>query len=322
MKNDQCENEKIAIVMATYNPREDFFRKQIDSIKAQTWSNWICFIADDNSEPQNKRFIQNLVANDSRFVCYFFENNLGSYYNFERGLECCKGQDLKGIAFCDQDDIWMPEKLELLIRSMRSSNAVMIHSDLKLINQSDMVIGNSCWEYEGRSVLSTNYESLLFKNTITGCAMLFSASILSEILPFPKQARTLWHHDRWVAIVALTLGDVIHFNEPLVLYRQHENNTLGAIKPSRELTNEVKAWKSNKFRITGNSYLNLSGLIDQFYTRCLPNKKNPFSLDVYDFGFGILWLGFKNYLKGNGQLGATLRLCVLKNILTFQKVFD
>ena len=81
--------EKIAIVLATYNPNLEYFKKQIESIKNQSYQNWICHIVDDCSQIEYQIAIQKIIAEDSRFICHFHDQNLNHYYNFERGLKYC-----------------------------------------------------------------------------------------------------------------------------------------------------------------------------------------------------------------------------------------
>ena len=113
--------EKIGIVLATYNPQLEYFQKQIQSIQNQTLLNWVCHIVDDCSQPEYQTAIKKIVENDSRFICHFHSNNLKHYYNFQRGLQyCIEDPKITAIAFSDQDDIWIPEKLEVLLKELRS----------------------------------------------------------------------------------------------------------------------------------------------------------------------------------------------------------
>ena len=106
--------EKIGIVLATYNPKIEYLQKQIESIKSQSWENWICHIVDDCSQSIYQTAIQKIVVNDSRFICHFYKNNLNHYHNFERGLKyCAEDETLTAIALADQDDIWHTDKLSI-----------------------------------------------------------------------------------------------------------------------------------------------------------------------------------------------------------------
>ena len=94
--------EKIAIVLATYNPNLEYFQKQIQSIKNQSYQNWICYIIDDCSQIEYQIAIQRIIAEDTRFICHFHDQNLNHYYNFERGLKyCIEDKTITAIALAD-----------------------------------------------------------------------------------------------------------------------------------------------------------------------------------------------------------------------------
>ena len=124
-------NRKIGIILATYNPNFDYFQKQINSLIHQDYPHWICYVVDDGSTAANQRLIQEVVAKDKRFHCYFYPTNVGAYRNFERGLELCKNNsNLVWIAFSDQDDIWLSDKLSASIAQIEKERAILVHSNL------------------------------------------------------------------------------------------------------------------------------------------------------------------------------------------------
>jgi glycosyltransferase involved in cell wall biosynthesis len=313
--------EKIAIVLATYNPDSQYLAKQLASIRQQTWRNWFCYVVDDCSTAECQEKIQTLVGNDPRFSCHFHEKNVGSYHNFERGLQyCALDETIGAIAFSDQDDIWHPEKLKTLLQSMRSSHALLAHSDLLVVNEQEQVIHPSCWEYEGRNPEKLTPELLLLRNTVTGCALIFCASLLPQVLPFPIQRRPAWHHDLWVALAAAKLGTIAHLRQPLVAYRLHDSNSIGAVKDAGKLGKELTVWAEKKFRVTGNSYIIHHDLSQAFYGRFAPDAPNPFDDRSLDFGLGILRLGWRSYWTGYGSEGITLRIFLLKFLFDLNRL--
>ncbi len=315
--------EKIAIVLATYNPHPQYLSKQLASIRQQTWRNWVCHIVDDDSLPEHQEKIQTLVGGDPRFICHFHGTNVGSYHNFERGLQyCVEDEAISSIAFSDQDDIWHPEKLKTLIEKMRSSHALLIHSDLLVVNDQEQVIHPSCWEYEGRNPEKLTPELLLLRNTVTGCSLLFCASLLPQVLPFPMQRNVAWHHDLWVALAAAKLGTIAHLRQPLVAYRLHGNNSIGAVKDAGKISKELTVWAGKNFRVTGNSYLIHKELSQEFYKRFAPESRNPFDDRSLDFGLRILQLGWQSYWSGYGSEGITMRIFLLKFLFDLRRVFQ
>ena len=103
----------VAVCMATFDPDMELFRVQVESLRAQTDTNWVCLISDDCSAPERFAEIAELVAGDPRFVVSRSERRLGYYRNFERALEMLP-PEAELVALCDQDDRWYPEKLEVL----------------------------------------------------------------------------------------------------------------------------------------------------------------------------------------------------------------
>ena len=179
-------SNKVGVILATYNPNLIFLRNQLDSIRAQTWPHWVCHIVDDASQAEIQAAIFEMAQTDPRFVCHFHPENLNVYHNFERGLRYLETDPtLTAIAFADQDDIWRVSKLETLLRVLDLEKAVLVHSDLELMNAVGQPLHPSVWAFEGRHPERLTPELLLLRNAITGCTMLFRRSLLPAILPFP-----------------------------------------------------------------------------------------------------------------------------------------
>ena len=114
---------RLAICMATFNPDPDLFRAQVDSIREQTMTDWICLVSDDCSTPEHRAMIEATVGADVRFRVSSPERRLGFYRNFERSLSLVpRGVEL--VALSDQDDRWYPEKLEVLASELGPSQLV------------------------------------------------------------------------------------------------------------------------------------------------------------------------------------------------------
>ncbi|MBW4487089.1 MAG: glycosyltransferase family 2 protein [Trichocoleus desertorum ATA4-8-CV12] len=317
--------ERIGIVLATYNPNPHYFRQQIASIQSQTWQNWVCHIVDDCSQPESQQMIRDLVSQDDRFICHFHTQNLNAYHNFERGLQYVAADPtVSAIAFADQDDIWQPHKLEVSIETLRSEKALLVHSDLELIDGSDRTLHASAWEFESRHPEKLTAELLLLRNTVTGCSLVFCATLLPSVLPFPPQAEVQWYHDVWVAIVAAQLGQVAHIRQPLVRYRIHGSNTIGVVRDAGKFYRELIVWFTKKCRITGKSYLIHRNLSQAFYLRfhqqVNPQWRDPFSDRHLDFGLGILRLGWQSWQTGYGSEGIAFRIWALKVLFDLKKL--
>jgi glycosyltransferase involved in cell wall biosynthesis len=220
----------IAVCLATYNPDLELFRAQIESIRAQTDTDWICLISDDCSTPERYEAIAATVRDDPRFVLSRAERNLSFYRNFERALWMVP-EHAELIALSDHDDRWYPDKLATLRKAIGS--AELACSDLRRVDVDGHVRGETLWE--GRRNNHTNLASLLISNSIVGASCLFRRRVIERALPFPSGPG--WDfHDHWLALVAMSLGDVAYVDRPLYDYVQHPGAVLGRVASAQGST--------------------------------------------------------------------------------------
>lgn len=249
------------IALCTFRPHLGYLREQIESIRAQTDPDFRCLIHDDASPPEIAAEIQNLVAHDPRFRVLASPIRRGVFHNFEAALAHTPA-DAEFICYCDQDDLWAPEKLARQRAVLADPGVVLCHSDLEIMDEQGATLHRSCFEFEGRNVKDYDLPQLLFRNSVTGCTAAFRASLLSQILPFPEQdMRPAYHHDLWTALNATLVGRIVALREPLVRYRQHAGNVIGAeprdaaasprrplLQQLRSLTPELQAY-ANEWRL-------------------------------------------------------------------------
>jgi glycosyltransferase involved in cell wall biosynthesis len=215
--------ELIAVCMATFEPDVELFRRQVESLRAQTDQRWVCVISDDASRGEHFEMLAQVIGDDPRFVVSRSEERLGFYRNFERALRLAPaGAEL--IALCDQDDRWWPEKLAVLRATL--GTAQLVYSDQRLVDAEGRVLRDTLWA--GRSNNHTDLVSLLVANTITGAAALFRREVAELALPFPDTPG-LPFHDHWIGLVALAAGDVAYVDRPLYDYVQHRGAFFGAV---------------------------------------------------------------------------------------------
>lgn len=228
---NQSSSPKVCIVMATYRPNPKFLEEQIQSLIAQDYRNWTCVITDDNSDPDSIELIKYLISKDSRFSLIYNMTDPGAFYNFENGLKAVPN-DAEFICMCDQDDIWKPNKLSLLLEAMQDPSVSLVHTDLLLGDKDGKVFHDSCWQFEGRQMINLNPDSLIFRNVVTGMASMFRRSVLEFALPFPRGNRPiLYYHDHWIAVCSLIGGGKIScLPVPTAIYRQHGGNLVGSLR--------------------------------------------------------------------------------------------
>ena len=262
--------------MTVFNPRLDFLRLQLASIQAQSWPNWTCLILDDSSVASSE--IINLVRDDKRFTYAHNPNRLGVYHNFERGLFATPS-GCQYVTFSDQDDIWDSDKLEISISEIERTGALLVHSDLRLIDESGHHLGDSAWKAERRHIEFLHPISLMSKNSVTGCTVMIDRRLLWDVLPFPPQGtRPTFHHDVWLSILASYRGSISAIPRALISYRQHGENVVGVLNRSANAgwRTQIKDFKNRCFCLTE--------LSDRAYKRITHDQDRSEQLILQEIG--------------------------------------
>ena len=218
----------ISIVMAVYEPNLQWFREQLDSLEAQTYPNLELLVIDDCSPTVPFETVQQYIAESIRSFPYQVqrnEKNLGSNGSFEKLTQQARG---KYIAYCDQDDVWLPEKLEILQRTIEQTSAKLVCSDMYIIDGRGHQTADSITRVRRNHVFHSGEnlaEGLLFRNFVTGCTMLMPAEIARQAIPFcPYMV-----HDHYLALYAALNGSIQSVMQPLIQYRIHGNNQTGVL---------------------------------------------------------------------------------------------
>ena len=211
----------VAVCMATYEPPAELFERQLQSLRDQTRTDWICVISDDRSSDEAFARIERLTEADPRFIVSRAPERAGVYANFARALASVP-PDATYVALCDQDDRWYPEKLETLIAEL--GDARMVFSDMRLTRADGSVVAETYWTR--RRPNHDNFGSLLLGNSVTGAAALFRRELLDEALPLPPRTGNLYH-DHWLALVAAARGPIAYVDRPLYDYVQHGEAAIG-----------------------------------------------------------------------------------------------
>ena len=209
----------ISIAMATYNG-EEFIKEQLDSILQQTYKDFELIICDDCSKDKTLSILNDYANKDNRIKVFVNHENLGFKKNFENAIKNCTGDY---IAFCDQDDIWTPDHLEILYSEIDDKD--LICGNAELIDKNGNKMGMNTYDCLTNFILPyTNIElflNLLHGNFAQGTATMISKRIISQLLPIPEDVK---YHDSWTASIA-ALNNGCKYTDKIVLYyRQHTNN--------------------------------------------------------------------------------------------------
>lgn len=232
-KNVGKEHEKacIEILMATYNG-ERFVREQIESIQNQTFTDWQLLISDDGSSDATLAVVQALAEKDNRISIISSRIRYGSAKaNFMALMSKASAQY---VMFCDQDDVWLPTKIEKTLAQMRELEKntgidvpLLVFTDMKVVREDLSVISNSFEEYSKIDPRRTNFAQLIAQSVGAGCTMMVNHAAVTYALR-AKNINDIIMHDWWLSLIASAFGKITYLNEPTSLYRQHDNNEVGA----------------------------------------------------------------------------------------------
>ncbi|MCC9871407.1 glycosyltransferase family 2 protein, partial [Streptococcus agalactiae] len=214
----------VNILMATYNG-EKFLAQQIESIQKQTFKEWNLLIRDDGSSDKTCDIIRNFTAKDSRirFINENEHHNLGVIKSF---FTLVNYEVADFYFFSDQDDVWLPEKLSVSLEAAKhkaSDVPLLVYTDLKVVNQELNILQDSMIRAQSHHANTTLLPELT-ENTVTGGTMMINHA-LAEKWFTPND---ILMHDWFLALLAASLGEIIYLDLPTQLYRQHDNNVLGA----------------------------------------------------------------------------------------------
>lgn len=219
----------ISIAMATYNG-EKYIRDQVDSILNQTFQDFEVIICDDCSTDDTFSILEMYANKDSRITIFKNRRNLGFKQNFEIVIKKCKGEF---IALSDQDDIWLPQHLEILIEAMGQNTQVVCGYPV-FVDSTNKELPERYNYFKMLSVPKNDKETashiFLCRSTFQGASMLIRRSFFEKALPIPEEAK---YHDSWFAILACFTGGLKYVDKPVMRYRRHENSiTLDSLRPS------------------------------------------------------------------------------------------
>lgn len=215
----------IGIALAAYQPNPVWFSEQLTSIVHQTHTTWICVITLDSplEEIRHHPSLAQFLT-DSRFT--WIENNerLGIRLNFEKAMATVVDRGVDLVAFCDQDDIWLPEKLEESISVIKAVGPLSLVASDAYLFAGDEPLSETLNSLHRiyRSTLNTA-EQIIYPS-VSGFTMLVDAELIKR---HPKIPLSLRYHDHWFSVVATTYRGVRRVEQPLAFYRQHGKNSVG-----------------------------------------------------------------------------------------------
>jgi glycosyltransferase involved in cell wall biosynthesis len=226
------ERPLVSVVLCSYNGAK-YIAEQVESILRQTYYPLELIISDDASSDGTRKVLEQYEGNPVVRI-FHQEKNIGLTKNFAFAAGQAKG---KWIAFSDQDDIWMENKIEKLVKTI--GNDPLVYSDSLLVDEKGASINIKLSDLK-KMYSGDDSRGYILYSCVWGHGMMIKAELLKKSLPMPDEI----HHDIWIAYQALLNGGIKYSNEVLTWYRQHDSSSSRTLPPH------------NTERIKGSRYAN------------------------------------------------------------------
>jgi glycosyltransferase involved in cell wall biosynthesis len=309
---------KVEILLATFNG-EKYISELLDSILNQTYKNIKITIHDDGSSDRTLEILRDYSKRYPEIINLIDDGiSTGSALrNFEFLL---KNSSEEYIMFADQDDVWLPNKIELTLNKMLEleikcgkDTPLLVYTNVKVVDENLNILSESLWDYTKVDGRNRTFSRCLETTVAPGFTMMINKKSKELSLPFPQNAIM---HDRWVSLVVSTFGEIEYIDIATGLYRQHRKNVAGVqkfginnlkekiLKFQEELSRFKEDLRLNQnqakdfFEIYGNSLPDNLKEIILFYINV--EKTNRFVRIFKVWKFGFLW--FKSPLRNLGKL--------------------
>ena len=222
----------ITIIMAVYNGQE-YIREQLESLKDQTYTEWRLVIRDDRSSDKTAEIVKKFSDEVEQEVIFKVnEKPSGSAKNnFALLINDAKESDY--VMFCDQDDIWKKDKIEITFNKMKQAEErygrdfpLLVHGDVEGIDENGNINADSMFEMSHINA-DSKLPQILIQNHVTGCTMMCNKKLIAGISEYASSEYIIMH-DYLAALYASVFGKIEVIKKPLLSYRQHSGNSVGA----------------------------------------------------------------------------------------------
>lgn len=223
----------IAILMSTYNG-EKYLREQIESFFSQTFKDWKLFIRDDGSKDNTQSIISEFARKYPEQI-FLIDSAPADKGVGESFMHLLRVVDAEYYMFSDQDDVWMPQKIEhtfnkLMALEKQHGNGIPIgvFTDLCVTDEKLNVLMPSLWRGDNRNpeLIRDFYIQWTNRHCIYGCTLMLNRAVKSVVFPYHQALGLI--HDVWIEYILIHEGVYDYIDEPTIFYRQHGDNAIGA----------------------------------------------------------------------------------------------
>lgn len=292
----------IDILLATYNG-EKYIESQIYSLLAQTFKDWRLIIHDDGSSDRTIEIVKKFAKIDNRIN--LIEDNIkcgGAGSNFLHLLQNYSDADF--IIFCDQDDIWLENKLEIMLSHFCNDDVPQgVFAGGYLYSDKKGIMGNI------PSPILTKFEETFFiAGGLQGCSFMFDKKIRN----FAKSYNGyMVMHDFLITLITLTFGKLTYIDNKLMLYRQeHEGKTTSNVD-----SNSMSKWKNKHPVIDYKHHKSLVNFVESFYENLSLHQKNKYSQFDLFYKTDNLFMRLLIILKNKFSLDRSVFKLISKTII-------
>lgn len=220
----------VDILMAAYNG-ERYIREQIESIQSQSFADWRLLISDNCSSDGTLDIVHAITSKDSRIKVVSEGVRYGSAKANFMGL--LAKATAPYVMFCNQDDVWFLNKVELSLDRMEELEDVegpdkphMVFTDMKVVNSGLGIVHESFEKFSHIDSSRTSFSWLLEHAVGVGCAMMVNRRAV-ELASMAENIESVATYDWWLSLVCSAFGSITYIDSPTSLYRQHEDNEVG-----------------------------------------------------------------------------------------------
>ena len=310
--------ELVDILVTTYNTKEKYLRKQIESILRQTHKNIQIYISDDKSSDEKiAKIIEEYAQKDNRIKLYIQPQNLGYNKNFEFLLQQSTADY---IMFSDHDDIWGKEKVEKSLKKIKEDKVDMVYCNCRQVDEEGIVLEDDYFKYKNVPLIYGKDKLAISRCVGIGCSQIITKAVKEKMIPFKKDVIA---HDWLAAFIANEGKGISYLEEPLFDYRLHNSNVFGG----RSLSQNIARWKQEngggyksflKYRedVITRAYLNGIKMCKEYVN----NKQNEMFIKKCEeyyatiLHFKKVYINVRTYFKvlaGKNQFKTMIREIVL-----------
>lgn len=275
--------DRVHIIMAAYNGAA-YLKEQIESIKENTFTDWVLWIFDDGSVDDTESIIREQSVGEKDRIHYIRnEKNKGVTRNFLDGVksvfkeqvEVLKDDRDNYFMFCDQDDYWMPDKIEKTLKVMKRCEKkyskklpLVVFTDAAIADEKLTVINSSFHKSNHLNTGKLDLPHMMMENKLIGCTVMFNTALAVKLSIIPEKAR---YHDWWIGLLGAAFGHMVYIPTPTLYYRQHSGNVVGNQDYYGYVKRRIAALREQKKVLFSNA--EQAKEFYEIFKDCLPNDK-------------------------------------------------